>query len=95
MPEEVSFTGRWEIFRDQPHHGWVDWPGGPAPFSDGHVDVRLRSGRLITYRSTVGIGGRPTPGGGWVHTGERTDIVAYRRHIEPRHVIDDDDIIPF
>ncbi|MCX5518505.1 hypothetical protein OSH10_08660 [Kaistia defluvii] len=95
MLEEVDFTGRWEIFRDQPGNGWIDWPGGPAPFDSGTVDVRLRSGRLILYRSPIGIGGRPTPGGGWLHTGERTDIVAYRRHLEPTRLGTEDDVLPF
>lgn len=95
MLEDVNFEGRWSTFRDQPGNGWIAWESGPAPFDNGAVDVRLRSGRLILYRSPQGIGGRATPGGGWVHTGERTDIVAYRRHLEPASPGTDNDILPF
>ena len=94
--EDVDFTGRWAIFRDQPNQGWADWESGPAPFDAGAIDVRLRSGRLILYRSPVGIGGRKTPGGGWVHTGEPSDIIAYRRHDEPAPDFGTNpDILPF
>lgn len=96
MLEDVDFTGRWEIFRDHATRGWVDWPGGPAPFETGAVDVRLRSGRLILYRSPIGIGGRKTPGGGGVHIGDLSDIIAYRRHVEPTPVFGTNpDILPF
>lgn len=88
-------NSRWTIFRDDPNHGWLPWRGGttphfggdhyagPRPIEGGTVDVWLRSGRIIFYRSPKGIGGRKNPGGGWIHLGLMTDIVAYRIHPEP------------
>ena len=94
-PDDDPLTGRWEVFRDQPDHGWVPWHGGEAPSTEGSVDVRLRSGRIIRYRSPDGIGGRKNPGGNWVHLGEGGDIVAWRRHVEPAWPGDPDAPIPF
>jgi hypothetical protein len=93
--EEDRLTGRWEIFRDAPNFGWVDWHGGPPPFATGDVDVRLRSGRLIFYRGVADIGGRKNPGGNWIHLGERTDIIAYRPHSQPVYPGDPNEVIPF
>lgn len=93
--DEDVLTGRWVVFRDRPAHGWIEWLGGPPPFETGEVDVRLRSGRLILYRSVVGIGGRPNPGGNWVHLGERSDIIAYRRHEAPVYPDDKGTPLPF
>lgn len=93
--DDDRLSGRWEIFRDQPDHGWIAWHGGEPPMTTGDVDVRLRSGRLIFYRGVKGIGGRPNPGGNWVHLGEMTDIVAWRRHPPSVPVSDDGAEIPF
>lgn len=93
--DEDILTGRWAVFRDRPAHGWVEWLGGPPPFRSGEVDVRLRSGRLILYRSVVGIGGRANPGGNWVHLGEQGDIIAYRRHEPPDYPGGKDTPLPF
>lgn len=93
--EEDRFTGRWEIVATEPNHGWVDWNGGSPPFTVGDVDVRLRSGRLIFYRGVVGIGGRKNDGGNWLHLGERTDIIAYRRHPVPFYPGAPNEVIPF
>nr|WP_314075193.1 hypothetical protein [uncultured Roseococcus sp.] len=93
--EEDHRTGRWEIFQNKRNHGWIEWRGGSPPVTDGEVDVRLRSGRIIFYRSPVGIGGRQNAGGGWVHLGERGDIIAYRRHAQAVYEGDPSEILPF
>jgi hypothetical protein len=93
--EGDRFDGRWEIFRDEPDHGWIPWHGGLPPFTTGDVDVRLRSGRFIFYRGIVHVGGRKNEGGNWVHLGEMTDIVAYRRHPKEAFAGDREEIIPF
>ncbi len=93
--EEDRLTGRWEVFKDQPNNGWIEWHGGPPPFTSGNMDVRLRSGRLIFYRGVVDIGGRTNPGGNWAHLGERADIIAYRRHPEKVFVRDPNEEVPF
>ncbi|MCM2394626.1 hypothetical protein NBH19_00860 [Rhizobium sp. S95] len=78
--EEDKLNGRWEIFQDQPNHGWIEWHGGPPPFTDGEVDVRLRSGRLIFFRHPLWIGQRPGGQEKWAHLGDGLDFIAYRRH---------------
>lgn len=92
---EDIFTGRWEVFKDVPEHGWHEWNGGEPPFKNGEVDVRLRSGRIIFYRGVIGIGGRNNPGGNWIHLGEKTDIIAYRRHEAEVWPGDPDEVLPF
>jgi len=93
--EEDKLDGRWEVFRGQPNNGRVEWHGGAPPFSDGNVDVRLRSGGLIRYRSALGIGRRSTAALNWAHLGDRQDFIAYRRHVEPPFTSKDEVPIPF
>ena len=93
--DEDILTGRWAVFRGRPGHGWIAWSGGPPHVQCCNVDVRLRSGRLILYRQANGIGGRGNPGGNWIHLGERSDIIAYRRHDEAHHPGDWNTSLPF
>ncbi|RVT44839.1 hypothetical protein EMM73_15215 [Rheinheimera sediminis] len=61
------------IFQDQPNNGWVSWKGEQKMLTPGiDIDVKLRSGRLIYFRSPDCIGGN------WIHDGSGRDIVAYR-----------------
>ncbi|MBA4723472.1 MAG: hypothetical protein H2067_20345 [Alcanivorax sp.] len=70
--------------------GWIDWQGGECSLEGGNVDVRLRSGRFIFYRSAPWIGGN------WVHDGGRRDIVAYRVCPKPDYMDwEDEGPIPF
>lgn len=88
-------TGRWEVFKDAPNFGWVEWHGGLPPFTNGTVDVRLRSGRLVLYRHPLWIGRRSGENEKWLHWGDRQDFIAYRRHAEPVNPWNPSEVLPF
>lgn len=93
--DEDRLTGRWELFKDVLNFGWVDWHGGQPPFTNGAVDVRLRSGRIIFFRHPLWIGRRNGVNEKWLHLGDGQDFIAYRRHIEPVYPGDPNEILPF